>query len=56
MNEITLLDAVVDGSSQGRSTVQTQIIAMNDVASGNALSTSTVHAVVWEQVEQLLKK
>ena len=56
MNEITLLDAVVDGSSQGRSTVQTQIIAMNDAVSGNALSTSTVHAVVWEQVEQLLKK
>ena len=56
MNEITLLDAVVDGSSQGRSTVQTQIIAMNDVASGSALSTSTVHAVLWEQVEQLLKK
>ena len=56
INEITLLDAVVDGSSQGRSTVQTQIIAMNDAVSGNALSTSTVHAVVWEQVEQLLKK
>ena len=56
MNEITLLDGVVDGSSQGRSAVQTQIIAMNDVASGTALSTSTIHPVLWAQVEQFLKK
>ena len=56
MNEITLLDGVVDGSSQGRSTAQTQIIAMNDVASGTALSTSTIHPVLWARVEQFLKK
>ena len=56
MNEITLLDGVVDGSSHGRSAVQTQIIAMNDVVSGTALSTSTIHPVLWAQVEQILKK
>ena len=56
LNELTLLDGVVDGSSQGRSAVQGQIIAMNDVASGTMLSTSTVHPVLWAQVELFLKK
>ena len=56
MNELTLLDGVVDGSSQGRTAVQSQIIAMNDAASGTMLSTSTVHPVLWAQVELFLKK
>ena len=55
MNEITLLDGVVEGGGAGRITVQNQVITMNDI-SGTLLNTSTIHPVLWAQVELLLKK
>ena len=51
---ITLLDGVIEGGQPGRTTVQSQVIAMNEP--GRGMWMESINKALWGQVKKLWSK